>query len=288
MSVSIPAHFVKQFSANVHLLSEQRFSRLRPCVTVGERVTGESFTVERIGTTQSSANTVTVRHGDTPLNNTPHTRRWGFIADYDVADLIDRQDRVKLLIDPDSSYTIKHAGVMGRTMDTTIINALEGSVIEGQNGTTTTSFPSAQQIASGSVGLTVGKLIDAKKLLDAAEVEDFMDRFFVCSAEQIADLLEDDKVTSSDFNTIKALVAGQIDTYLGFKFVRSERLTSSGGARLCYAFARPGIEFRPQTDPNSIASDRPDKRHAKQIYTFGSWGAVRKEDAMVVQVACTE
>jgi hypothetical protein len=287
MSVTIPAHFVKQFGTNVHLLAEQRFSRLRDTVTVRD-VTGESFTEERIGTTKDTANVVTNRHGDTPLNNTPHTRRWGFVADYDVADLIDKQDRVKMLVDIDSAYTLRHAGVMGRSIDTTIIAALEGSVIEGQTGGTTTTFPAAQQIASGSVGLTIGKLIEAKKKLDAAEVEDFMERFFICSAEQIADLLEDDKVTSKDFNTVQALVRGDIDTFLGFKFRRTERLTSSGGARLCYAYARPGVVFGAQVSPTTIASDRPDKRHAKQIYTYGSWGALRREDAMVVQVACTE
>lgn len=287
MSVTIPAHFVKQFGTNVHLLAEQRMSRLRGTVQVRD-VTGESFTEERIGTTQDAANVVTTRHGDTPLNDTPHTRRWGFVADYDVADLIDKQDRVKMLIDPDSSYTLRHAGVMGRSIDTTIIGALENSVIEGATGGTTTALPAAQKIASGSVGLTVAKLIEAKKKLDAAEVEDFYQRYFICSAEQIADLLEDDKVTSADFNTVRALVQGQIDTYLGFKFIRTERLTSSSGARLCYAYTNRAVIFGAQISPNTIASDRPDKRHAKQIYTSGSWGALRVEDVHVVQVSCTE
>ena len=286
MSVTIDTAFVKQFSANVHLLAEQRMSRLRSRVLT-ESVTGESFSKERIGTTQDAANASDVRHGDTPLNNTPHTRRWGFIADYDVADLIDRQDRVKLLIDPDSAYTLRHAGVMGRTMDTTIIAALEGSSTEGKNATTTTALPSAQKIASGSVGLTVAKLIQAKEILDAAEVDDFYERTFVCAAAQVSDLLEDDKVTSKDYNTVQALVAGKIDEFMGFKFVRSQRLTDSSG-RLCYAFVQPAITFGIAVEPNSVANDRPDKKNAKQIYTSGSWGALRSEDAMVVQVACTE
>ena len=287
MSVTVPTHFVKQFGTNVHLLAEQRMSRLRGTVQIRE-VTGESFTEERIGTTQDAANAVSTRHGDTPLNDTPHTRRWGFISDFDVADLIDKQDRVKMLIDPDSSYTIRHAGVMGRSIDTTIIGALENSVIEGVSGGTTTALPSAQKIASSSVGLTITKLIEAKRLLDAAEVEDFYQRYFICSAKQIANLLEDDKVTSADFNTVRALVQGQIDTYLGFKFIRTERLTSASSARLCYAYTNRAILFGAQISPNTIVSDRPDKRHAKQIYTSGSWGALRVEDVHVVQVACSE
>ena len=133
MSISIPESYVEQFSANVHMLAEQKMSRLRQAVRV-EPVTGESAAFERIGGIDAP-NKITTLHGDTPLNNTPHTRRWAFMADYDVADLIDRQSRVKLLIDPDSVYTRRHAGTMGRGIDDSIIAALGGSAATGHTGT---------------------------------------------------------------------------------------------------------------------------------------------------------
>ena len=102
MSVTIEQHFVEQFSANIHLLAEQRMSRLRGTVNTIS-VTGESFAVERLGGTEVQE--VTERHGDTPLNETEHSRRWGFIRDFDVADLIDKQDKVKILADPEGAYT---------------------------------------------------------------------------------------------------------------------------------------------------------------------------------------
>lgn len=286
MSIDIPVSYVQQFSANVHLLAEQKFSRLRGTVRE-EDVTGESFSVETIGGIDK-ANLVTDLNGDTPLNDTPHGRRIGFIGDFDVADLIDKQSRVKLLINPDSIYTMRHAGTMGRSVDDSIIAALGGSAATGHTGTTLVSLPAAQKISSGTTGMTIGKLIEAKEKLDAAEVDEFIPRFMVLSAKQVSDLLEDDKITSSDFATVKALVAGTLDEFMGFTFRRSERLLKSGNDRLCYAYAQAGVTLGIADEPQSIASVRPDKRMAAQIYTWGSWGTVRNEDVMVVEIANTE
>ena len=285
MSIEIPVSFVDQFSANVHFLAEQKMSRLRGCVQI-EDVTGESFAIERIGSV--ALNAVNERHGDTPLNSTPHSRRWGYIVDKDVADLIDKQDKVKLLINPDSAYTMRHAGALGRGFDDEIIRALGASVNEGRNGTTVTVYDTAQSIASSSVGLTIAKLLEAKEKLDAAEVDEFIPRYFVLAAKQMTNLLNDDKITSADFNTVQALVQGKVDTYLGFKFIRSERLTKVSNDRYCFAFTQNSIRLGVAQAPATIVSDRPDKRHAKQVYSYMSLGACRAEDVQVVRVLADE
>lgn len=296
MSIEIPVSFVDQFSAQVHMLAEQSTSRLRG-LAQEEMVEGESFSRDRIGTTQDTANEINTRHGDTPLNNTPHSRRWGFVKDYDVADLIDRQDRVKLLLDPQGPYTQRHGGVMGRSIDDEVIRAALGSVAEGRNGDTSVSLPSDQRLTGGSgSGLTIQKLIDAKEVMDSSEIGMDMPRFFVTSARGISNLLEDEKVTSADFNTIKALVRGEINEFMGFTFIRSERLPIGGvqkddvgpdpgsDVRKDFAIARGGVILGMAQEPNSVATPRPDKRMAQQIYTWGSWGSLRIEDELVVEV----
>ena len=144
MSVTIPESYVNQFSATVHLLAEQKTSRLRKTVRI-EPVVGESFAVETVGGIDK-ANTVLELHGDTPLNNTPHARRWGFMVDYDVADLIDKQSRVKLLISPDSIYVRRHSGTMGRSVDDEVLRALENSAATGKTGTTLVSIPTGYDL----------------------------------------------------------------------------------------------------------------------------------------------
>lgn len=286
MSIEIPVAFVTQFSANVHMLAEQRTSRLRQTVLI-EQVTGESFTAERVGKVE--VNAVEERHGDTPLNSTPHTRRWGFIKDYDVADLIDKPDRIKLLINPDSVYTIKHSAAMGRSFDTEIIRVLGANSINGHTGGTTTAFPTAtQEIAHGSTGMTVQKLLQAKEILDKNEVDDYIPRFVVCGSRQVRELLEDDKLTSADYNTVRALAEGRINDYLGFRFIRTELLSVTSNIRSCYAYTGMAIRMGVAQEPTSIANQRPDKRNAVQIYTYGSWGGIRVEDEQVVRILSDE
>lgn len=285
MSFSIPQSFVDQFSANVQLLSEQRMSRLMPTVQQ-EDVTGETFARERIGLTKDAASVTTDRHGDTPLDNTPHSRRWGFIQDYDVADLIDRQDRVKLLIDPQSSYTIKHSGVMGRTMDDVIITAMRGSAATGRDGAGSQALPASQKIAHGGTGMTLSKLIEAKEILDANEVDPMIPRYMAVNARGISQLLEDEKLTSADYNTVRALQRGTLDEFMGFTFIRLERLPDDGaGNTFALAYAGLATVMGIAARPSTIVAPRPDKRMAQQLYTWGSWGAVRVEDEMVVEVA---
>ena len=287
MSISIPESYVEQFSSRVHMLSEQQTSRLRGTVNF-EAVTGESFSVERIGQTADAPAVINNLHGDTPLNNTPHTRRWGFVADYDVADLIAKQSQVKMLIEPNSKYVRRHSGVMGRGIDDAIIGALGGSAAQGKNGTTTVALPSGQKLTGGSTGMTLGKLIEAKERLDAAEVDEFIPRHIVMTAKQFSNLLADDKLTSQDFATVKALVRGEINEFMGFTFHRSQRLLKPSSDRLCYAWAQEGVTLGMGAEPNSVAGVRPDKRNNMQIYTWGSWGAVRSEDEMVIEIPCTE
>jgi|TARA_R100000329_G_C7600943_1_gene213135 ABC-type Fe3+ transport system substrate-binding protein len=124
------------------------------------------------------------------------------LTSYEWADLIDDADKVRMLIDPTSSYARAAAAAIGRAMDDAVIDALGGTAKTGKEGSTSTSFPSTQKIAHGSGGLTIAKLVNAKKLLDANSVDPSIKRFIVVSPEQIEDLLNSTTVTSSDFNTV--------------------------------------------------------------------------------------
>ena len=127
------------------------------------------------------------------------------LTSYEWADLIDDADKVRMLIDPTSSYARAAAAAFGRAMDDAIIDALGGTAKTGKEGTTSTAFPAGQKIAHASGGLTVAKLVSAKKLLDSQSVDPSIKRYIVVSPEQIEDLLNNTTVTSSDFNTVNTL-----------------------------------------------------------------------------------
>ena len=290
MSNQITTAFVQQYSSNVQMLSQQMGSVLRGVVDV-ESVTGKNAFFDQVGKTTAVLRTS--RHSDTPQIDTPHSRRRVSLADYEWADLIDNADKVRLLIDPTSSYAKAAAAAMGRAMDDVIIAALGGTSYTGETGSTSVTLPSGQKpySASQTDRLTVAKLLNAKKILDLADVDPSLPRFIVCGPTQISDLLNTTEVKSSDYNTVKALAMGQLDSFLGFKFIVSNRLkfdATNTDDRLAYAFTSDAIKLAIGQDVVARIDERADKSYSTQVYYAMSIGATRMEEEKVVEIACDE
>lgn len=286
MSTQVTTAFVQQFSANISMLSQQMGSLLRSSVDV-ESVNGEKAFFDQVGS--AAAVLRTSRHADTPLVDTPHSRRMVTLSDYEYADLIDDADKVRLLVDPTSTYSRAAAAAMGRAMDDVIIAAALGTAKTGKDGGTSTALPSGQKIAHGSAGLTLAKLLSAKEILDANSVDPSIPRHIVVSPKQISDLLNNTTVTSSDFNTVKALAQGELSSFVGFNFIVSNRLTTdSNSDRQVIAFASDGIKLAMGKEPQARIDERADKSYSTQVYYCQSIGATRMEEEKVVEIACNE
>ena len=286
MSSTITEAFVQQYSNNVQMLSQQKGSLLRGVVDV-ESVVGKNAYFERIG--QVSAQKRVSRHSDTPQIDTPHSRRRVSMSDYEFADLIDQQDRVRTLIDPTSQYALAAAYAMGRSMDDEIISAVAGDAFGGETGSTTIALPAGQKITeSGTDGLTIAKLRSAKEIMDSQSIDPSIPRTIVISPKQVTDLLGTTEVTSSDFNTVKALANGEINTFLGFNFIVSNRLTSSNSKRLCLAFTNDAVKLALGKDVMTRIDERSDKGYSTQVYVCMTMGATRLEDEKVVTIQAHE
>jgi len=285
MSTQVTTAFVQQYSANVQMLSQQKGSLLRDAVRV-ENIVGKNAFFDQIG--QATAQKRTTRHSDTPQMDTPHARRRVSLVDYEYADLIDEQDKVRMLIDPTSSYAQAAAFAMGRAMDDEIIEAALGTAFTGETGSTSTALPAGQQIADGGTDLTVAKLREAKKILDLSSVDPSIPRYIAVGPEQIDNLLSDTNVTSSDFNTVKALVQGEVNQFMGFNFITSNRLSKTGDIRSCFAWAEDGLALAIGKDVNARIDERADKGYATQVYYCMSIGSTRMEEDKVVQIDCDE
>lgn len=293
MSTQITTAFVEQYSANVQHLVQQKGSRLRGSVRL-ETVNGKNAFFEQLGTT--SARLRVSRHADTPRMDTPHARRRVSLADYDWADLIDNEDKVRMLIDPSSEYATAAMWAMGRAMDDAIIAAADGVAFTGVDGSTSTSYTTANTVAvttraagvtSGNYGLNVAKLIAAKQILDASDVDPEMPRYIAANAAAMSSLLADNRAASGDYNSIKALVAGQIDTFMGFKFIRTERIgaDSNSYAKVLY-WAQDGLLLGVGANPVVKISERADKNHATQVFVSMTIGATRMEEKKVGYIEC--
>lgn len=297
MSVEITKSFVEQYSANVMALVQQKGSKLRSLVRY-EKVVGKAEYIDQIGAV--AAKKKTTRHADTPQSNTPHSRRKLSIETYNWADLIDNDDKVRMLIDPTSDYANAAAWAMGRSMDEVLTDAALGIAYTGENGTDPVVLPPSQIIAPDNVGFTFDKLRNIKTIFDGNDVP-AEDRFIILTAQQLEDLLGETKVTSSDYASAKALQSGELREFMGFKFIQVNGLRFDGTKiissetddddnilRHCFAFQKDGLALGIGEDIIGKISERNDKCHATQVYFEMSIGAARMEEKRVVRIDCLE
>ena len=129
-----------------------------------------------------------------------HSRRVATLSDYHWATMHDWTDGVRMLVDPKGSYTKAGAWAMGRAIDDLIIAAALGNATDDAGSSV--ALPAGQKIAeAGTAGMTLAKILEAKRILDAAEVEN-EDRFFVLGSQQLEDLLNVTEIKSADYNSV--------------------------------------------------------------------------------------
>lgn len=300
MSTLIDPALVNTYRAGINLKFQQTESRLQPYCR-RETQHSEYDYYDRIGTVDPVE--ILTRHGDTPQMDTPHDRRRIALRSFDWADFIDRTDRMRMLSEPNSPYTANAIAGMNRRKDDIIVEGLLGSAWTGKTGSTEITWASQTNqlitrdmidvgVGTGTgTNLTVAKLRRAQRLLNTAEAKTEGGQLVcVVGSSQLQSLLADQRVQSSDYNTIKALVNGEIDTFVGFKFIRLERLpVTSAGYRRCIAFvANSAVTLATGAELQVEVTKRDDKRFLTQVYVSASFGAARMWEEQVVEIQCDE
>jgi hypothetical protein len=287
MSNEILDWSVIDYKSTVESLLQQRGSKFRMCV-MEDSYTGKSGkAVNQIGPV--IAQKKTTRHADTPLIETPQDARWVYPEDYEWADLIDDQDKLRIIADPTSPYAINGAMSIGRAIDDAIIAAATGTAKTGEDGGTSTALPAGQTAATTAGGMTIAKLREAMQLLLAAEVDvDNEPLYCAIGAQQHDDLLGETQAVSLDYTNKPVLVDGRIKSFMGFNFIDSQRLALSGTDRTAICWAKSGLHLGMWNDINVKISERDDKSYATQVYVKGTFGATRTQEEKVVAITCSE
>lgn len=296
MSANLPNHYVMQFANNIKLLLQQKGSKLRPYVTVGTYVGEQASPVDQIGAVEMQP--VIGRFEPIGRVDAPVDRRWVFPSDWDLNQPIDSFDKVRLLLDPKSTYVQNGVYAAGRKIDDLIIAAGNGTAQTGKQGATATVLPSAQKIArtfgaAAATGATVAKLREAKKILMAAEVDFEVEKVVnVVTAKQHDNYLAEAQVISTDFNDKPVLVEGKVVRFLGIDIVHCERLalsTDGNSDRLSPVWAQSGMHLGIWDDIMTDISQRKDLKGLPwQAYVKMIMGATRLEEKKYVQIACDE
>ncbi|HEY6872784.1 MAG TPA: phage capsid protein [Geobacteraceae bacterium] len=288
-------HYVNKWDDDIKMVFQQKTSRLEQTVTADYSVIGYAKSFDTLG--QADMQPVETRNEDIRPLNLAAGRRWIDLSDFDWPDYIDSFDKLKVLEDPTNKYVQAGTAAANRRKDKTIIDAALGSARNttgfGANIVTTmVALPDTQTILHGGTNISIAKLRAAKEILDTVEAgtEEGEERTFVYTANQLNVLLDDNKLTSHDWNNVKALVDGSVDYYLGFNWKRVQSLPKdAGGVRTNLIYVKSAVGLAVGEDVSTDVSQRKDKRGMPwQVYIKMSLGAVRGQDIGVVAIQCQE
>lgn len=311
MNSQIETWRVKAYASNVYHLSQQEGSVIEPLCRK-ESFTGKAEFFDRLG--EATAQDKVGRNTDTPNLDIEHSRRMVTTVTREWGTLVDRKDKLQNIHDPANEYVKAAAYGLGRRKDQVLIASAFGNAMTGEEGATTTVLGNAQKVtavASGALAYAnVQMLRKAKYVMDHAKVKG--KRYIVHSADFLEALLSQTEVTSADYNTVRALVNGELNSFLGFEFKHCEEIdsvvaatydtntykfdtatglyssggTALGGTEKCAIAMVEGGLICGETSGSFIAriDERSDKGYSQQVYTAIDMGGLRMEEAKVVQL----
>jgi len=278
MAQQLSTAFVTLFDAEVKQ-AYQGTAVLRPAIRVRSGVEGSSYKFPKIG---KGVAQVRIPQTDVTPLNVSYGQVTATLSDYIAAEYSDIFSQAKVNFDERSELVKVVASAVGRRQDQLILDALIAS---------STSNTVASSVGGANTNMNLDKLLAAKKALDAKNVP--MDnRHIIIHANNLAGMLGETKVTSSDFNTVKALVNGELNTFLGFTFhVLGDRdeggLPLTSGDRKVYAFHRDAIGMAEGIAPKTEINYIPEKT-SWLVTSLFSAGAVAIDAEGIVEITCDE
>jgi len=275
--------WAQAYGRNIMQLAQQKYSKLINTVYIKPNVTGKTFFQDQIGEWAMSAKAG--RNVQTPNNDPALERRMGTMVDYHDARLLDRGDELRTISDPRSAYTIAAASSLGRKIDDVILSAAVGSASYNETGSSTVTHSNVVAATTGYLYLS--NIAEIKKTFDDQDVEE-EDRFIAITPTALSNMLQISQLTSADYAAVKALVRGEINTYMGFNWIMTTRIGSitggnvNAGSYTGIAWQRYGLCVALSSAPMVRTDERKDLSYSWQIYYELNIGAVRLEEARVV------
>jgi hypothetical protein len=179
----------------------------------------------------------------------------------------------------------------GRQIDDVIIGAFFASVNTGRNGATPVAFPTAtHQIVHASQNFRLSKVVQATRILNESEEDEEMERFIAPSAANLEFFLVNvTEVQSIDTNTVRALVQGAIDSFVGMTWIRSQRTAIDGSdIRSVPVWVKDGMMLGMAEEASGSIDRLPTKRNSVQVLLQMDAGAMRFRDTAVVELQVDE
>lgn len=300
MSFEVTTAFRKEYSDSFMHLFQQTRSGLESVVRTETQNSEEKFW-DFIGQTSALKNRA--RGSKTPRMNTPHSRRRCTLESFTWSDTTSDLDKIQMMKDPTSDYLKSAVSALNRGKDETILAALGGTAYTGKAGTVQLTAALECRMINGDgtvvaagaafgntteTALTVAKLATIGELMDDASVPQ-EERYIVTNPYNKWQLLQDEKIGSDEYNKLKALYAGELPDFMGFRFVflPTDRFTVNAtdtGCIECYAFQRDAVLLATGKDITTKVDPLPDENYDIQAFAEMFIGATRLQGAGVVPI----
>ncbi len=211
MSKQLSSVAVQEFDSMVKH-AYQGMGLIRPAVTVRNNVVGDQYKFRRMG--KGLANQKSTADLVTPMD-VEHQFKVATLSNWNAPEYTDIFDQQTVNFDEKNELSQTIAGALGRRNDQLIIDAMDAST------------PFTTPVGAAGSNLTMAKLIAAKVALKRQGVGT-RDLFGVIEGEGLGGLLNDEKATNSDYQNVKALVNGEINTLNGFNIIVLEDRDEGG------------------------------------------------------------
>ena len=294
MSANSPAFYSVQYASAVELLAQQMAAKVAPTFTPMTAEGKSATVVNQIDAIEADERTT--RYEDIVPGDPTHTRPWVFPRHFDKAVFFDTIDQVRMNANPQSEYVNALVASIRRKQDDEAIRAMFADRLVGENGTTTETFPAANQISVNtggtSSGLNVEKLQLGIQKLEELEVDLDMEQLYcVISPRQKRDLMNEIEVTSGDFFRGQVMTTRNPSGFLAINFIVSNRLPVNGSShRRVPLYTPKAMSFCTWGGGmRTNVTQRMDKRGLPwQAYVEGHFGAVRRDAKRIIEIPCVE
>ncbi len=284
MAITIDSAFIEEYDGLVRHLAQQGATLIRPHVMEMSSM-GEGYNFERLGATEAVEKTT--RRAATAYVDDIWTRRRAVPKTFNHTMTIEQEDKVQMLVDPQSSYAESQAKAMARAIDNEIIAAVTRDADDGAGGTV--ALPAGQIVGDGTGEISFDVVTEVQEKFMANTINPDEPKCFVVGPKQVRKLLQLTQVTSSDFVQQQALQqlssTGIVPSWMGFTWVVSTLLNAPALDQLdCFAMTKKALGLAINADTFTRIGEDP--AHSYMIQVFSQWtmGAVRVEDEQIVRI----
>lgn len=286
MGITVDQAFIEEYEDNVRHLAQQMETRLRPHVY--EVSSGaEAYNFERLLATDAVQKVG--RRVPTVYVDDTWSRRVAQPQTFNHTMTIEHEDRVQMLVNPDSNYAYNQAMAMNREMDQLIIAACSGTALDGDGNNI--ALPASQTIGNGATPISFDLITQSQEQFMSDEIMPDFPKVMVVGPTQVRRLMQLTENTSSDYVQAQALQQyGIVPNWMGYSWIVSNLLESPAAGELyCLAFTSKGLGLAVNQDTFTRISENPSLSYMWQVFSQWTMGAVRVEDEHVqlIRVADT-